>query len=196
MEMGIDRRGGVCNTGFYVGQKSEQQALVVAFRKPLAIHDSTLFQNPVWVKKPVRSDEVYARMIGPSCKAGTQHAGKGALADCDAAGDADDVGDLLRGGSAHELLPGFIKMLNGGHVKIQEAREGNVDILHFAQRDLFADSPQGNQFLLSEQERRVRAQSAPLLTSEVSVPADGGGRGAVFGIGNLQLSPRLCLQLL
>ena len=74
-----------------LGEELQQPAHVVALGEPLAAHQAARFELGVRVQEPVGGDEVDARMVGPAHQQRLEDARDRALADGDAAREADDV---------------------------------------------------------------------------------------------------------
>ena len=75
-----------------VAQERQQALGVVALGEALALHQPARLEHLVRVQEAVGGDQVDLRVVGPAGEQRLQDAGERALADGDAAGDADDVG--------------------------------------------------------------------------------------------------------
>ena len=105
---------------------------------------------------------------------------KGALADCDASGDADDIGWRLQLAAEKGVLHGA-ETSGGEDVEVQEARQGEVDVCDLVKREGVGEAAQSGDVGVGKGEGRVEAQAAPLGAAEDVV---GGGRaGSVHSAG-------------
>src|SRR5262245_54347654 len=107
-------------------------------------------------------------MVGPSRQQSLQDARRSALAHGDAARYAYDVWDFL-GRIAEEGVSGFVQLLCRVNVKIQQARQRQVNIFDLAERDSLIDAAQLRQIILAQSQRGGIPQPAPFFASQVNV---------------------------
>ena len=113
-------------------------------------------------------------MVLPAGQQRLQHAGGGRFADGDAARDADDerhrpVRVLLRlteevGGRREQCLP-------RRDLQMDQPGQRQVDLFDLEQVDLLAETPQPDQLVLGQLQRRRHSQCAPLTPVELHVRA-------------------------
>ena len=113
-------------------------------------------------------------MVGPPGEQRLEDAGERALADGDAAGDADDVRHL-RGDRAEERRRHLVQVLRGADVQVEQPAERQVDGGDLVEVDVVVDALQPGEVRCSQRQRRRRAQLRPLVALEGEVPTDGAG---------------------
>ncbi|SKV40663.1 Uncharacterised protein [Mycobacteroides abscessus subsp. massiliense] len=157
---------------FDLGDESQQSAPVVALRKSLAVHDVPPGKFGIGVEESVGGHQVHAGMVVPAGEQCLQHARRCRLAYRDAASDADNEGDK----TVRVLVPeegggGGEEPLAGGHLKVNETSQRQVDLGDLGQIDLLAKATQAEELFLGEDQRRGLAQRAPLFPVELHIGA-------------------------
>ena len=153
---------------------------------PLRFISPRSFEHAVRVEEAVRGDQVDLRMVGPLCEQRLQDAGERALADGDAAGDADDVRHL-RGDRAEEGGRDLVEVLRGAHVQVEEPAQRQVDRGHLVEVDVVVDAAAGGR------DRVPAASSASLRGAPTTRRARSRGTDrAVRRTGRRQDSTRRC----
>ena len=163
----IDRALHADPAGLDVGHEGQQAPRVVALREALAVHETAGLERHVGQQETIGGDEVDARAVGPARQQLAQQAGGGALADRDAAGDADDVGHAHGLGVAEEGGGRPVELLAGGDVEVEQARERQVDLHDLVHRHRLVESADPSEVGLGQRHRGVGAQPTPLLVIEV-----------------------------
>ena len=79
------------------GDELEQRPPVVTLREALPFQKAAFLENLVWVKKAVRSHEVYPGVIGPASQKRLENTGNGRFANCHRPRHADNEWDRSRG---------------------------------------------------------------------------------------------------
>ena len=167
-DVGVHRRRRLGGAGADLLQEVQQAPHVVALREALAVHEAPALELVVRVEEPVGGHEVDPGVVGPAGEQGLQHASRGALADGDAAGDADDVrrrGSLAAEERGDHLATGD----RGGHVQVQQPRERQVDRLHLLEVEVLVQAAQLVEVGGVERQRRRGPQGPPLITTEALV---------------------------
>jgi hypothetical protein len=116
-----------------------------------------VLEHPVRIEESVGGDQVDLRMVGPLFEQRLQDAREGALADGDAARDADDVGHL-RGDRAEERRRHPVEILGGADVQVQQSAEGQVHGGDLVEVDALVDAAQAFELRLGQGERRGRTE--------------------------------------
>ena len=154
-----------------LAQHPQQLAGVVPLGEALAVHQPALVEHPVRVEEPVGGDQVDLRMVGPLGEQRLEDAGERALADGDAAGDADDVRHL-RGDGAEERRRHLVQVLRGADVQVEQPAERQVDGGHLVEVDVVVDALQPREIRRPQRHRRRGAQLRPLVALEGEVPTE------------------------
>ena len=111
-------------------------------------------------------------MVGPAGEQRLQDAGERALADGDAAGDADHVRHPRRHRAEERRRhPG--EVLRRADVQVQQARQREVDGRHLVEVDALVDAAQLGEVVLTEGERGGRPQGGPVVATDREEPALG-----------------------
>ena len=177
-DVGVDGRLDVLLARLHLGHELHEAAEVVALGEPLAAHDVALFEHRVREEEAVGRDEVDLRVVRPPGEERLEDAGGGALADRDAAGDADYIGDP-RGQAAEERVGDRREVLARRHVEVQQPGKRQVDVGDLVERQALVDAPQRVEVLLVERERRRRPQRGPRRAIERQI----GGQRVAVGLG-------------
>ena len=111
-------------------------------------------------------------MVGPAGEQRLQDAGERALADGDAAGDADDVGHPRRHRAEERRRhPG--EVLGRADVEVEQPRQRQVDRRDLVEVDALVDAAQLGEVVLAERQRGRRPQGRPVVTTDREEPAPG-----------------------
>ena len=115
--------------------------------------------------------EVDLRMVGPLREQRLEDAGERALADSDAAGDADDVRHL-RGDRAEEGRRHLVQVLRGADVQVEQPAQRQVDGGDLVEVDVVVDALQAGEVGRPQRHRGRRAEFRPLVALEGEVPTE------------------------
>lgn len=173
-QMRIHRRARVVRARLDRRNEPHQRPTVVAFRKPLAMHQVSPVQLGIGVQESVGGHQVHPGMMVPARQERLQHTGGRRLADRHAAGDPDDerhrpVRVLLR--FTQELGGGGEQPLARRDLQVNQPGQRQVNLFDFEQVDLFTQTAQADQFLLGEGQRRRHTKRTPLLSVELHIRA-------------------------
>ena len=171
-DVAVDRRPDLVGAALQVAQELQQAAGVVALREALALHQAALGEHGVGVQEPVGGDQVDLRVVGPAGEQRLQDAGERALADGDAAGDADHVRHPRRHRAEERRRhPG--EVLRGADVQVEQARQRQVDRGDLVEVDALVDAAQLGEVVLAERQRGGRPQRRPVVATDREEPAPG-----------------------
>ena len=174
-DVAVDGRPDLGLAALHPREERQQPARVVALGEALAVHDAAVPEHGVRVEEAVGGDEVDLRVVGPPLEEGLEDAGERALADGDAAGDADHVRHLGRE-RAEERRRHLLEVLGGGDVEVQQAGEREVDVGHLVERHLLVEAPELFEVVLAQRQRGGGAQGRPLGPRERQVRRGGHDR--------------------
>jgi hypothetical protein len=118
--------------------------------------------DPIRHEEAVRRHEIDSRVIRPPGEERLEQSRGRALADSDAAGDADDV-RRLRFRGPQELRRRRVQPLGRCDSKVEKARQRQVDLDDLLHRDRVVQAAQPIDVFLRERQRRGFAQVRPLL---------------------------------
>lgn len=93
---------------------------IVGLGKAFLFHQSPFLQYFIGMQEPVGGDQLDPAMLRPTTEQRLQYAGRRALADRDAACNADNIGDA-RAMGAEELLQHDLSTDAGAEIEIQQA---------------------------------------------------------------------------
>ena len=173
--MRIDRRAHLRLASLDIGQKLDHPPAVVALGKTLALHQAAFDQRGVGIQKAVGGHQGDRGMVGPAGQQRLQRSRKGALADCDAAGNADHIG-ASSDRPSQELVLDARQRARRSEMQVEQARQWQVNLRHIIERDLLEHTLQRRQLFLRQRQRCVVAQACPFVAVENHV-------GRVFGAG-------------
>ena len=130
-------------------------------------------------QEPIGRHQVHVRVLRPAREQGLQHAGHGALAYGDAACETDDERHLAVI-AAEEARAHPVQLLCRPHMQVEQARKGQIDLLHLTRGDAVGDAGQLVELVLGEHHGRAVPEPCPLGT----------GEGLVGRVADLQPSHR------
>ena len=108
-------------------------------------------------------------VAGQRASSALQDAGGGALADRDAAGHADDVGDLTAIAAEEALWSPNTASGWHGDIKIEQARQRQIDRHHLVEIDAVIEAAQFIEIGVGQRQRRVGAQARPFGAREDAI---------------------------
>ena len=163
-EMGIDRRLDALAARLHLGEKVQEPREVVALGKSLSRHQPALFQHGVREEKPVGRHELDARMARPAGKQRLEHATRGALADRDAAGEADDERHFAVA-LAQETGGGAVQLLQRLDIEIEQPAERQIDVDHLLDGHALGEAAQVLELGLRERHGRIGPERRPVVAA-------------------------------
>ena len=166
--MRIDRCCDLAPARFDVGEKKEECREIVAFGKTLAIHETFAFEDLIRQEEAVGGDQIDLGMVRPANKQPLKDARGGALANRNAAGHADDIGDPGPL-DMEKFLGGAEQLLGGRHIEVQEPRDRQIDRHDLVEIDAIIEAAKLIEIGLRQGERRVGSELRPIIARKLAV---------------------------